>query len=667
MKKLFSLFAALTVAVSTILATDVTFTFKTDNDITYTATGTSGGGAPATVSKSNVILEGSNAYTTSGKTLSCYGKSTLKITAPGNITNIAVTYNGDVYPFTEAVPTGKTAGSKMGSGKHQATYSPATPATSVTLNNPNTGKTDLLVLAVTYTAGTIVNVTGVTLDQTSATLTVGQKLTLTATVAPADATNKLVNWTSDNETVATVANGIVSAKKEGTAKITATTVDGHKTATCDITVIAKTAPVGSIFFESFDAFDGDGGNDGVWSDISTTTDWTAADCDNEGWTTQGLINEGSQCVSIRKSTVDTGGTSVKSGVKTPAIGKAGNGKVQFLAESWGSDTGDFYVDILGGGTFKADQTGVTLSNNSKTAKVALQKKGEFKEYNIEFENATEETQLLFYMASGKRGFLDEVAVWVEPKKWDGTVSLSKTEFRTLADLEGLTLTFNDATAVTLAEEPEYILFQNEDGSEMYAIWSPAYEGTYNVEGNVVTLNNWYAAEGETSPLPAENGAVYFEDYGTFSVDGEDAYFETVEASYIAPVPTTYTVTYSVTGLVAEYCRVQAGYINADMTVSELFVEGENTVPEDMYAYVYAQVIEDYTVEVKVNGEIVELAEGIWNSEDPITEDMTIDVVFRTTPTAVENIEAVKATKVVKDGQVMIIRDSKTYNVMGIQF
>lgn len=214
-----------------------------------------------------------------------------------------------------------------------------------------------------------------------------------------------------------------------------------------------------------------------------------------------------------------------------------------------------------------------------------------------------------------------------PASWDGTVTLSKTEFRTLADLEGLTLTFNDATAVTLAEEPEYILFQNEDGSEMYAIWSPAYAGTYNVEGNVVTLNHWYAAEGETSPLPAENGAVYFEDYGTFSVDGEEAYFETVEASYIAPVPTTYTVTYTVTDFDAEHCQLKAGYFNEEGTVSGEFAAGANTVPENVYAFVNAVVVDDYTVEVKVNGAAVELIDGQWYSESVITADMTIDVTF----------------------------------------
>ena len=93
-------------------------------------------------------------------------------------------------------------------------------------------------IAVTYSTGAVVNVTGVTLDPTELTLTVGDKETLTATVAPADATNKSVTWESDNTSVATVADGVVTAVAEGTCTITATTVDGGFTATCDVTVKA---------------------------------------------------------------------------------------------------------------------------------------------------------------------------------------------------------------------------------------------------------------------------------------------------------------------------------------------------------------------------------------------------------------------------------------------
>ena len=54
---------------------------------------------------------------------------------------------------------------------------------------------------------------------------------------PTDATNQNVTWESDNESVATVSkSGMVTPVSNGTAKITATTQDGGKTATCKVTV-----------------------------------------------------------------------------------------------------------------------------------------------------------------------------------------------------------------------------------------------------------------------------------------------------------------------------------------------------------------------------------------------------------------------------------------------
>ena len=89
----------------------------------------------------------------------------------------------------------------------------------------------------------VVSVTGVSLNESSITLDVGGSKTLTATVAPDNATNKKVRWTSDNETVATVSeDGVVTAVAGGTAVITATTHDGLFTATCTVTVNAPDAP-----------------------------------------------------------------------------------------------------------------------------------------------------------------------------------------------------------------------------------------------------------------------------------------------------------------------------------------------------------------------------------------------------------------------------------------
>ena len=89
----------------------------------------------------------------------------------------------------------------------------------------------------------VVPVTGVTLNQTAVTLDIDQSITLTATVAPENATNKAVTWASDKTDVATVdANGKVTAVAAGTANITVTTADGGKTATCAITVNSATDP-----------------------------------------------------------------------------------------------------------------------------------------------------------------------------------------------------------------------------------------------------------------------------------------------------------------------------------------------------------------------------------------------------------------------------------------
>lgn len=85
-----------------------------------------------------------------------------------------------------------------------------------------------------------VNVTNVTLDKTSADMIMGDTLQLTATVAPDNATNKNVRWSTSNSFIATVSDtGLVSAVSVGTVTITVTTLDGGKTATCNIVIIKK--------------------------------------------------------------------------------------------------------------------------------------------------------------------------------------------------------------------------------------------------------------------------------------------------------------------------------------------------------------------------------------------------------------------------------------------
>ena len=82
-----------------------------------------------------------------------------------------------------------------------------------------------------------VAVTGVTIDETLA-VNIGQTKTPSFTVAPADAANKTVSFTSDNTAVATVnaTTGAVTGVSKGTATITVKTADGNFTDTCTVTV-----------------------------------------------------------------------------------------------------------------------------------------------------------------------------------------------------------------------------------------------------------------------------------------------------------------------------------------------------------------------------------------------------------------------------------------------
>jgi hypothetical protein len=97
-------------------------------------------------------------------------------------------------------------------------------------------------LVLTNTGAVNVPVTGVSVSPTSVSLAAGLTRQLTATVAPANATNQNVNWSSTNNSIATVnASGLVTAVAPGSTTITVTTQDGAKTATCAFTVTSATS------------------------------------------------------------------------------------------------------------------------------------------------------------------------------------------------------------------------------------------------------------------------------------------------------------------------------------------------------------------------------------------------------------------------------------------
>ena len=100
------------------------------------------------------------------------------------------------------------------------------------------------------TSSQTVAVESVTLNKTTLTMDIGDEETLTATVAPNNATNKTVTWSSSDNAVATVENGKVTAIAAGTATITAKA--GDKTDTCSVTVNAAEPTVNGKTFIFYD-------------------------------------------------------------------------------------------------------------------------------------------------------------------------------------------------------------------------------------------------------------------------------------------------------------------------------------------------------------------------------------------------------------------------------
>ena len=98
--------------------------------------------------------------------------------------------------------------------------------------------------------------TGITLSDKEVTVKENKTVTVTANVLPANATDKKVIWSSNDESVATVAAGVIKGLKEGTAIITASTANGC-TASVTVTVEKRFVSSTKIFFK----------NTGNWSSV----------------------------------------------------------------------------------------------------------------------------------------------------------------------------------------------------------------------------------------------------------------------------------------------------------------------------------------------------------------------------------------------------------------
>ncbi len=148
--------------------------------------------------------------------------------SPANATNQAIIWSSS-NPAVATVTNGLITALTIGS-------------TTITVSSTDDSNISVTSL-VTIMAVPIIPVSGLTLNQTSATLQPTNTLMLTATVLPSNATDKTVTWSSNSANATVNSSGVVTAISTGSAIITAKTLSGGLTAICALTIIA---PVTSI-------------------------------------------------------------------------------------------------------------------------------------------------------------------------------------------------------------------------------------------------------------------------------------------------------------------------------------------------------------------------------------------------------------------------------------
>ena len=163
---------------------------------------------------SNTVAVKSVALNKSNATLSVGNSITIVATvSPDNATNKSITWTSsddNIASVNNGIITAKTVGTTTitaKSGKESATIK-------ITVNP--------------------IKVKSISLNKKSTSIVLGNQETITVIFNPANTTDKTVTWSSSDKTIATVSNGVITAKKVGTAKITAKS--GGKTASVNVTV-----------------------------------------------------------------------------------------------------------------------------------------------------------------------------------------------------------------------------------------------------------------------------------------------------------------------------------------------------------------------------------------------------------------------------------------------
>jgi uncharacterized protein YjdB len=214
------------------------------NDNTVTITWSSSG----TVSVNYKNPSGCAAPSPTEKTVTVNALPTPTLNGPsqavrGSIDNVYTTEAG-MNNYIWVVSSGGAINTGGGSNNNTATVtwnSGGSQSVSVNYKNSNGCSGASAALRTTTVS---IPVIGVSLDNTTASISINNTIDLIATINPADADEKGISWGSDNPSIATVSStGRVLGIANGTTKITVLTTDGSKTATCDVTVTTSVTGV----------------------------------------------------------------------------------------------------------------------------------------------------------------------------------------------------------------------------------------------------------------------------------------------------------------------------------------------------------------------------------------------------------------------------------------
>lgn len=347
----------------------------------------------------------------------------------------------------------------------------------------------------------------------SVTISYDKKDSFTApTLTYANGYDGTITYTSSNPSVAEVdENGVVTILAVGETTITAS---GAATPYLKASEASYTLTVndiqgsatgggtgGTLFKETFDNADSNGGNDKDFSSASSQVMNNNAVCDNEGW--EGSMYEANKCVKIGKSKETWGVTTPQISVNTDELYT-----LTFKAASWGTESNKMNVAVTGGSI-----TGVSAENMLTN---------QWNDFTATITPTSSTISITFSVTGGKRFFLDEINV-VAPAS-DETVEVTipasgwgtyccqwPLDFTAASEgLKAYAVSATSATNVTLSEITQKLI----GGTGIIINGTPGTKYTIKVADKGTAYEGTNMLTGTLAPTYVEKGQ-YFLKSGKF--------------------------------------------------------------------------------------------------------------------------------------------------------